>query len=54
MRAEELLQPLAIDGTALGTADGIEMQLQLLQAERTQKLDRQHDDLRVNCGVFLA
>ena len=27
MRAEELLQFLAIDGTTLGTSDGIEMQL---------------------------
>ena len=54
MRAEELLQPLAIDGTTLGTADGIEMQLQLLQAESAQEFDGKHDDFCVNCRTCLA
>ena len=54
MRTEELLQPLAIDGTTLGTADGIEMQLQLLQAESAQEFDGKHDDFCVNCRTCLA
>ena len=54
MRAEELLQPLAIDGTTLRTSDRIEMQLQLLQAERAQELDRQHNDFCVNCRTCLS
>ena len=52
--AEVVLQDLAVDRTALRAADRVEAELQVLEPERLQKVDGQHDDLSIGHRVLLA
>ena len=52
--AEVVLQDLAVDRPTLRAADGVEAELQVLESERLQEVDGQHDDLSIGHRVLLA